>query len=106
MLVSIDKGDEQKQQIIDLAKASEVTFPVTHDRFQVVARRYAAERLPYMLLLDSAGTIKTVHIGYTDEFKAGLENELRGHLGLAPLPPPAAQKTDKPGKTKTTKGKG
>jgi thiol-disulfide isomerase/thioredoxin len=85
MLVSIDKGDEQKQQIIELAKLHKVTFPVMHDRFQVVARRYAAERLPYMLMLDASGNVRQVHIGYTDEVKAGLENEVRGHLGMAPL---------------------
>ncbi len=89
MLVSIDKGDEQRQQIIDLAKENKVTFPVMHDRYQVVARRYAAERLPYMLMLDPAGSVKVVHVGYTDELKANLENEVRGHLGLEPLPPPA-----------------
>jgi len=111
MLVSIDKGDEQKQFIIDLAKQNNVQFPVMHDRFQVVARRYSAERLPYMLMLDNTGTIKTVHIGYTDELKANLENEVRANLGLAPLPPPAApapatkgapaaKNEDKPKKTK------
>src|SRR5688572_17848801 len=82
MLVSIDKGDEQKQQIIDLATASNVKFPVMHDRFQVVARRYSAERLPYMLMLDPSGNVKTVHIGYTEEAKAGLEAEVRAGLGL------------------------
>ncbi len=99
MLVSIDKGDEQKNEILALAAQSGVKFPVMHDRFQVVARRYAAERLPYMLMLDPAGTIKTVHIGYTDEVKANLENEVRAGLGLAPLPPPAPEPAPKaPGK--------
>jgi thiol-disulfide isomerase/thioredoxin len=92
MLVSIDKGDEQKKEILELASKSNVKFPVMHDRFQVVARRYSAERLPYMLMLDSAGTIKTVHIGYTDDVKANLENEVRAALGLAPLPPPTPTK--------------
>lgn len=107
MLVSIDKGDEQKQQIIELAKASGVTFPVTHDRFQVVARRYSAERLPYMLMLGTDGNVKQVHIGYTDEVKANLENEVRAHLGMAPLPPVEAEATPSPKKAppaKKTKG--
>ncbi len=101
MLVSIDKGDEQKNEILALAAQSGVKFPVMHDRFQVVARRYAAERLPYMLMLDPAGTIKTVHIGYTDEVKANLEAEVRAGLGLAPLPPPAPEP---PAKAPTGKG--
>jgi len=96
MLISIDKGDEQRQQIIDLAKQNKVAFPVMHDRYQVVARRYFAERLPYMLMVDTTGTIKVVHVGYTDELKANLENEVRGQLGLAPLPPPAPPEPEKP----------
>jgi thiol-disulfide isomerase/thioredoxin len=105
MLVSIDKGDEQRQTIIDLAKENKVAFPVMHDRYQVVARRYAAERLPYMLMLDPTGTVKVVHVGYTDDLKANLENEVRGHLGLEPLPPPAPPAPATPEKgTKGAKG--
>lgn len=108
MLVSIDKGDEQKNEIISLASTNKVAFPVMHDRFQVVARRYAAERLPYMLMLDAAGNVKVVHIGYTEELKANLENEVRGHLGLAPLPAtPETPKTPAKTPPKTPpKGKG
>lgn len=101
MLVSIDKGNEQKDEVVALAKANGITFPVMHDRFQVVARRYSAERLPYMLMLDPAGNVKVVHVGYTEELKANLENEVRKHLGLEPLPPPVAE-DDAKGK----KGKG
>jgi thiol-disulfide isomerase/thioredoxin len=96
MLVSIDKGDEQRDTVVALAEEYGVRFPVLHDRYQVVARRYEAERLPYMLLLDLDGVVKTVHIGYTEELKADLENEVRAGLGLPPLvavvepPPPPA----------------
>ncbi len=92
MLVSIDKGEEQRDTVVALAEEHGVKFPVLHDRYQVVARRYEAERLPYMLMLDPDGVVKTVHIGYTDELKANLENEVRAGLGLPPLvavaPPP------------------
>lgn len=104
MLVSIDKGDEQRAQIMTLAQEAGVTFPVLHDRFQVVARRYAAEQLPYMLLIDEAGVIKTVHLGYTEELKAGLENEVRAGLGLAPLPANAAAAPSTPGSAGPTSG--
>ncbi len=105
MLVSIDKGDEQRQQIIDLARLNNVTFPVMHDRFQVVARRYAAERLPYMILLDGAGAVTAVHIGYTDELKAGLEDDLRTRLGLPPLTTAAPEKPASKKATKTPPAK-
>ena len=103
MLISIDKGDENRATLVDLAKQSSAHFPVLHDRFQVVARRYGAERLPYMLMLDSAGTVKVVHIGYTEEAEAGLENEVRGLLGLPPLAKvePIVAKGKKSGKNPT-----
>lgn len=109
MLVSIDKGDEQRNEILALAKEAQATFPVLHDRFQVVARRYAAEQLPYMLFVDEAGVIKTVHLGYSEELKAGLENEVRAGLGLAPLPPapppaPAVPEGEKAKPKAQTKG--
>lgn len=85
MLVSIDKGDAERDTVIQLAEENKVKFPVLHDRFQVVARRYDAERLPYMLMLDSDGVVKQVHIGYTEELKQNLENEVRAGLGLPPL---------------------
>jgi thiol-disulfide isomerase/thioredoxin len=85
MLVSIDKGLEQRDEVVALAQKNGVKFPVLHDRFQVVARRFKAERLPYMLMVGADGAIRTVHVGYTEELKASLENEVRGHLGLAAL---------------------
>jgi thiol-disulfide isomerase/thioredoxin len=111
MLVSIDKGDEQRQTIIDLAKEHGVTFPVMHDRYQVVARRYNAERLPYMLMIDPAGAVKVVHVGYTEELKANLEQEVRTHLGLPPLPatpttPTTPTTTPKPTSTGSGAGQG
>lgn len=100
LLVSIDKPEEvddggkkrdrKRDEIVALAQQNNVRFPVVHDRFQIVARKYGAERLPYMLMLDGAGTVKVVHVGYTEELKANLEAEVRQHLGLPPLPAPGA----------------
>jgi thiol-disulfide isomerase/thioredoxin len=84
-LVSIDKSLEKRKVVEELAKENQVTFPVLHDRFGVVGRRYKAERLPYVLFLDQQGVIQKVHIGYTEEMKAALENEVRAGLGLEPL---------------------
>lgn len=82
MLVSIDK---KKEEVVDIARKHEVSFPVLHDRFNVVARRYDAERLPYLLMLDEAGVVQKVHQGYSEEVKGILEAEVREGLGLPPL---------------------
>ncbi len=121
MLVSIDKPEEieeggkkrdkKRDEIVALAQANNVRFPVVHDRFQIVARKYGAERLPYLLMLDSTGVVSVVHVGYTDEVKANLENEVRRQLGLAPLAPqpqpqPAAAAAGKPTDKKPAASKG
>lgn len=101
MLVSIDKTLEKRDEVAQLALENKVNFPVLHDRFGVVGRRYKAERLPYMLFIDPAGTIQKVHIGYTEEMKAQLENEVREGLGLEALPTEKESVADKKaGKTK------
>lgn len=102
MLVSIDKGRDKREELATLSAANDVSFPVVHDAFQVVARRYKAERLPYMLMVGPDGVIKTVHVGYTEEMKNELENEVRGHLGL----PPVAKQTPTPVAAATPTGKG
>lgn len=84
-LVSLDKNTENVEEITALARTHNVTFPILQDRFQVVARRYAAERLPYLLMLDGAGTIRKVHQGYSDDVQSVLETEIREGLGLPPL---------------------
>jgi thiol-disulfide isomerase/thioredoxin len=110
MLVSIDKGMDGREKVKALAKENGVPFPVVHDRFGVVGRRYQAVRLPYMLFVGADGVVKTVHIGYTEELKAELENEVRAALGLPPeekkaAPAEAKTKTKKKSKTKRKRSK-
>ncbi len=38
--------------------------PVLADRFGIVARRYRAEALPYVVLIDAAGVVRWSHAGY------------------------------------------
>lgn len=106
VLVSIDKSLEKRKVVEELAKENQVTFPVLHDRFGVVGRRYKAERLPYVLFLDQQGVIQKVHIGYTEEMKAALENEVRAGLGLEPLAVVNETPAKSQSKSKSKKKKG
>lgn len=85
VLVSIDRGAEKRTELTELGEKSSVTFPIVHDRFQVVARRFKAETLPYLLMVRTDGTIERVHLGYAEGFGEQLENEVRASLGLEPL---------------------
>lgn len=84
MLVSIDESDKAGE-VVALAEENKVTFPVVHDRFQVVAKTYNAKKLPYLLMLTPKREIKSVHIGYDDKVQSGLENEVRKALGMKKL---------------------
>jgi len=89
MLVAIDKEPNELPQVQQIARDNKVTFPVVHDKYNMVARRYRLKRIPYMLMIGQDGAVKAVHVGYTEELKAGLEAEVRQHLGLpaeAPAP--------------------
>jgi len=48
-------------------------FPVLADRFAILARRYRADALPYVVLVDAAGKIRWSHAGYDP---AGLKEVL------------------------------
>lgn len=39
-------------------------FPVLADRFAILARRYRAEALPYVILIDAEGKVRWSHAGY------------------------------------------
>jgi alkyl hydroperoxide reductase subunit AhpC len=53
-------------------------YPVLSDRFGVLARRYHANTLPHVIVIDKAGTIQWIHSGFTE----GAIGELRAKLGL------------------------
>lgn len=84
MLVSIDESDKAGE-VVTLAEENNVTFPVVHDRFQVVAKRYDAKKLPYLLMVTPKRDIKSVHVGYDEKVQSGLENEVRKALGMKKL---------------------
>jgi alkyl hydroperoxide reductase subunit AhpC len=53
-------------------------YPVLSDRFGVLARRYHANTLPHVVIVDKVGTIQWIHSGFT---KDALD-QLRSKLGI------------------------
>lgn len=92
--VSVDQGNEQRDELVKIANDNGITYPVIHDRFGIVGRRCGVESLPHMLLVGNDGKVKKVHLGYTDEVKNGLEKEILQMLGLpAEIPADTAPKS-------------
>lgn len=75
-VVVIDKEEakiaEMKKLLVD---EMALELPVLSDKFAIVARRYGAEKLPYVVLIDASGVVRWVHAGYDPK---ALEKALAG----------------------------
>ena len=109
MLVSIDERP-QREALTSFAKEKALPFPVVHDAWGVVARRYKYPgRLPYLVMASADGKVTSAHVGYAETFKDELEKMVRSRLGLltggasTKAPETNAHAAQTPEKTKKTK---
>lgn len=78
-----EAGQREMSKFVDTE--IEATFPVLLDRFGILARRYRAQALPYVLLIDGAsGQIIEVHVGYEEKILEALIQK----LSAGPSKPP------------------
>ena len=70
-------------------------FPVVHDRFGIVSRRYGAQELPYMVVIDSDRIVRWVHAGFTPDAMKHLQQAVDAVLAAAA---PAKKDAPKRGK--------
>lgn len=86
LVVSIDKDKDvpggAAEAVDALAKEHKLSFPVLHDRFNIVAKRYGVEKLPCLYLIDGEGKVALTNVGYTDDFSETLTKEVQTRLGL------------------------
>lgn len=65
LVVVIDTEEEgaekMKRLVVDELK---LELPVLSDRFAILARRYRAEKLPFVVLIDADGVVRWTHAGY------------------------------------------
>jgi len=92
LVVSMDKETEDVEFMTNFAKEHKLTFPVLTDRFNILARRYFANELPYVVLIDGKGFVRWTKVGYTpttiEELKKAVEPMLSGASEKA-VPAPA-----------------
>ncbi|MGB0592513.1 MAG: TlpA family protein disulfide reductase [Myxococcota bacterium] len=73
--VIIDKEPESvalmRKLTIDELK---LPFPVVHDRFGIVSRRYGATELPYTVVLDGDRVVRWIHSGFTPDAMKKLQH--------------------------------
>jgi thiol-disulfide isomerase/thioredoxin len=93
MLVSIDERKE-REALSAFTKEKALPFPVVHDAWGVVARRYKYPgRLPYLVMASGDGKVTSSHVGYAESFKDDLEKMVTERLGIAPAPKPTEEAT-------------
>ena len=63
VLIDTEADDIAKMEKY-LLEELKAPFPVLADRFNILARRYKAELLPYAVLIDASGTVRWSHTGY------------------------------------------
>ena len=83
--VIIDKEPESvalmRKLTIDELK---LPFPVVHDRFGIVSRRYGATELPYTVVLDGDRVVRWIHSGFTPDAMKKLQQAVDQVLSSAP----------------------
>lgn len=83
LFVLIIRDEEQAgiDAMLALAESVGVRFPVLGDRYSLVARRYGAEELPYLVVIGADGRIRWQQSGFHDDTMARLDDVL---VGLVP----------------------
>ncbi|MBI5510552.1 MAG: TlpA family protein disulfide reductase [Deltaproteobacteria bacterium] len=79
--ISIDKEADQIEFIKNLAKQSNVSFPVLSDRFNIVAKRFYISKLPCVYLVTGEGKVAFVNVGYNDDISRALLENIRKSIG-------------------------
>jgi peroxiredoxin len=85
-VVDIDREEADIEKLKQMAVEKEFTFPLLSDRFALVARRYAANELPMILLADRAGKVRWIKTGYESGGLEELSSQIDLLLGPAPQP--------------------
>lgn len=69
--------DEDRAALEEFVARTPVRFPVLWDKGgAALAERLALTRLPTTMILDAAGVVRAVHLGYDDGQAAALEREV------------------------------
>jgi peroxiredoxin len=56
-------------------------YPLIHDRDQSLSKLFSVEALPVLVLIDSAGWIRMVHLGYKPDDESEIERRVRQACG-------------------------
>jgi cytochrome c biogenesis protein CcmG/thiol:disulfide interchange protein DsbE len=73
--------DEENQGLKDFADShGSAKFPIVFDEGKSIAGKWHPDKMPSTFVVDKAGVVKFVHLGYHDGEEADIEREVKGLL--------------------------
>jgi len=93
VFINIDSEREEIDAMLARIREQKLTIPVLSDRFTILAMRYGASELPFLLLVAPDGRIRWVRKGYGKSVISNLEAVLRSMLPEKAGDPPGPQET-------------
>jgi len=91
LVISIDADEADIASMVKVVCDHKVAFPVLSDRLTILARRYHADELPYVLLVGPDGVIRWTAVGYRegvlDELEAAAVLLLKREPPVSPESP-------------------
>lgn len=72
--------DDDSRRAMDMANELGVSFPVLFDERKEVSRLYQVEAMPVTVLVDRAGKVRHVHLGYKPGYEEKYLTEIRALL--------------------------
>ncbi len=81
--ISVDRKRENAEAFVAKYPAS---FPVIHDPNRAIADRYKPRAMPTAYVVDQAGVVRFVHLGYQREYLAKYREEITRLLAEGPTP--------------------
>ena len=81
MVVAVTSEEaDSEEEIRTYLEENEIVFRIIHDPTRTFSQQYFVRAIPYVVVIDTTGTIVATHLGYSTEIREELEME----LGLDP----------------------
>jgi peroxiredoxin len=82
-IVGVNTDFFPKERIVSFMEKTGLAlpYPLIHDRDQSLSRLFSVEALPVLVLIDSAGWIRMVHLGYKPDDEGEIERRVRQACG-------------------------
>jgi len=82
-IVGVNTDFFPKERIVKFMEKTGLAlpYPLVHDRDQSLSRLFSVEALPVLVLIDSSGWIRMVHLGYKPDDEREIERRVRQACG-------------------------